>query len=113
MKYGCRGIVAVLIMAFCVSCVQAKPKADQNEAAKLMISRGANGVNMQWMAEEGVVYTLYYRDTVGSDTAWRPVPGYKKVLGKGELVTFSDAAPTAKTRRYRVHTVMPFPGSGS
>lgn len=98
---------AVLLscVLFHVGCVQAQANSQRPEAARLMISRGANGVNMQWMGKEDTVYTLYYRDTVGTDTAWKPVPGYQNVEGRGEMIEFQDTAPTAKTRRYRVHTV--------
>lgn len=95
---------AVLLLGLCAGCVQAQVSS-RPEPASLMISRGTNGVNMQWEGVDQTVYTLYYRDTVGADTSWKAMPGYENIVGKGELIEFTDKAPTAKSRRYRVHTV--------
>ena len=96
------GCLAILL---CFGCVQAQSRPDRPKPAKLMISRGVNGVNMQWKGEVGTTYTLYYKDTVGTDTSWKIVPRYQHIQGRGELIEFRDTAPTAKSRRYRVHTV--------
>lgn len=79
--------------------------SERPEPAQLMISRGVNGVVMQWHGDPGTTYTLYYKDTVGTDTAWKAMPGYENVKGTGNLIRLEDNASTAKTRRYRVHTV--------
>lgn len=86
-------------------CVQTRVSSDVPEPAKLMISRGVNGVSMQWHGELGTIYTLYYKDTLGRDTEWKPMPRYENIQGFGRLIQFQDNAPTAKSRRYRVHTV--------
>ena len=106
------GLFPVLFLCLLgAGCVQAKPNEKPLEAARLMVTRGANGVNMQWNSELGRVYTLYFRETRGADTAWKPVPGYEKIQGTGEMIEYRDTSPTAMNRRYRLHTVMPAPGS--
>ena len=104
MRTLCGGLIVLLAVALSSGCVQTDSRSSQPKPAQLMISRGTNGVNLQWNGEPGAVYTLYYRDTVGMDTEWKIMPGYNQVQGMGEMIAFEDRASTAKSRRYRVHT---------
>ena len=99
----------LLIIAIGTGCVQSQAFAEKPEPSRLMISRGANGVNMQWKGLEGAFYALYYRDAGAADQGWKIVPGYERVAGTGALIQYRDTAPTARSRKYRVHTLKPAP----
>jgi hypothetical protein len=97
------GLLAALVVGIS-GCVQTPVPSERPAAARLMISRGVNGVNMQWKGEVGSTYTLYYKDPMGADMSWRPVPGYQGIRGTGELIEVRDSSAAAKHRQYRVHT---------
>lgn len=109
LKRGVKGflkpaaLLLLMLLSGMAGCVQT-PAPSERSAARLMISRGVNGVNMQWKGEEGSTYTLYYKDPMGTDTSWKPVPGYQGVRGAGKLIEVRDSSPEAKHRQYRVHT---------
>ena len=98
-------LLGVLLLCIGAGCVKTPVYAETPQPARLLISKGVNGVNMQWKGKEGVDYALYYRETVGVDQGWKIVPGFQQVTGTGGMIEYRDTSPTAKTRRYRVHTV--------
>jgi hypothetical protein len=99
------GSVLLAVLLISSGCVQGRMNPEGPKPAKLMISRGVNGVTMQWKGEVGTTYTLYYRDGSGPQASWKPVPGYEEKLGTGDLITFQDRSPMAKQRQFRVHTL--------
>ena len=75
-----------------------KPAADTT----LMVIRTEQVVTLQWQAEAGVDYVVWYADQRGARAMWKTLPGAERVVGQGDRVTLRDQVPSGVNRYYRL-----------
>lgn len=98
-------VLAFLILTGCTTSAgadKAPPKP-----TRLVIAKDRNGVQMQFKSEEGLRYTIYYRDQGAARDAWNQLPNAVEIKGTGDLIQVSDPSRLAHSREYTIHSLVP------
>jgi hypothetical protein len=97
-----RGLTLVLLIA--AGCVtrEIAPKASLAKAT-LVVSRSGPDAHLQWKSDPSTVYTVLFAPSKKPDAQWKPMPGYIKIRGTGQMFTIKDTIPRGQTRYYRLH----------
>ena len=88
-----------LLVAGCVTEIQ-QPLTQTN----LFTARSGDTVALSWASKRGEQYAIWYADSLGSGTQWKPLPGCERIDGTGATIEKTDHLAIGQQRYYRIVT---------
>lgn len=100
------GCAVAILIAGCVTRREFKPDRPLSET-RLFVTRADTSVTLSWESRAGVYYAVMFNSTRSATSPWRVLPGFERIAGTGQTLTFTDEVPLDQTRYYRLSVLQP------